>query len=183
MSNFLKAALGVSLALAWMTAVPPVQAQNLATCTGTVTVEFDPPFTTTPQLITATTTTTYPLCVISVSPFIMSAVSIEVQSIPVPLSCADLESSELLSFGGQAFTATIDWSSGPDSTFNASGTRTDVQGLTFVTTAEGTITSGRFAGGAARRQNVYPTIQQMLTPCATEGLERVTGASVLTITT
>lgn len=182
MNKLFKAALSVSLALAWMTAALPAEAQGLATCTGTVVVAFDPPFSTTPQYITATTTTTYPLCVTSVFPFVLSAVSIEIQSIPVPLSCADLESSEFLSSGEQSFAATLDWSSGPDSIFSAEGTRTDVQDLAFVTTAEGSITSGRFAGAAAIRQNVYPTIDQMLAPCATDGIERVTGASVLTIT-
>jgi hypothetical protein len=168
--------------VALIAAALPAYAIQLASCTGTATTVASPPITSTPQTITFTTTINYPLCVTLGFPFVLSAQTVEVQFVPVPIACDDIADGlgSLSSNEQGPFQITIQWSDGQQSIFDASGSITTVEELVQVTSVEGSISSGKFAGASAMRQNVYPVSDL---ECSIDGsLETINGTSILTLT-
>ena len=163
----------------------PARAVDLASCSGIATITASPPITTTPHAVTFTTTVNYPLCITASFPFVRSAQSVQVQYVPAPIACEDLEGAldglgELSSYGQGPVEITIDWSSGADSIFEATGSVIASDDLVRVNTITGSISSGQFAGASANRENVYPVYDL---DCTTTGsLETFEGLSTLTIT-
>ncbi|HEX6899079.1 MAG TPA: hypothetical protein VF789_05170 [Thermoanaerobaculia bacterium] len=150
----------VSLITMLLVTTVPARAVDLASCTGVATVTASPPITSTPQAVTFTMTVNYPLCVMASFPFVRSAQTVQVQYVPAPLSCEDLAGvldglGELSSYGQGPVELTIDWSSGADSIFEATGSVTASDDLVRVNTITGSISSGLLAGASARRENIF----------------------------
>lgn len=168
-----------------LVATVPARAADLAVCNGVATVTASPPITSTPHAVTFTTTVNYPLCVMASFPFVRSAQTVQVQYVPAPIACEDLEEvldglGELSSYGQSPVEVTIDWSSGADSIFEATGSVTTSDALLRVNTLTGSISSGQFAGASVMRENVFP-VPDLACP-TTGSLETFEGLSTLTIT-
>jgi hypothetical protein len=155
-------------------ATPQASALDLVRCTaGWETVTFSPPLTTTPQLVTGTTTGTYDPCVVVSGLSVTSRTSTHSGTTgPSTRTCNDLLTSRL----GQRV---IHWSTGATSTFTFTGTVNTVGGDVLQALMIGTITAGEFEGLPATA--IVLLTASDLDACATTGVRALSGLSTITI--
>jgi hypothetical protein len=153
------------------TAGPASAAFGLVTCVGSSTTNYDPPLTRQPGPVTASYDTDYRAC-FSTEPGVTSGT--RASSITVPTgACASVIDRSPMNYR-------ITWATGASSSIEATAAA-ETRGATLVTTIDGTVTAGLFAGAAVHQTFTGSSIETTLCTLGLSTLRRVSGIVTLTI--